>query len=498
MKEEINYPMELVISDTLKKVLENSDSIVAKKLLELKTIENCSNWINYLDVAKDDATKISYLTKSKWVAVHNKPLIKFKDLKIGDVFICLDATKKGFDSFGLSSVYGNTYTIINTLNQKDTFTPTVQGGGEGGVWNFRECDINICQSNTWNKDFRIMTSCGRTIQKLLGPQDGKELAKFCELFQAHHPDFRFVKDYNIDFVKGEDIRYWYNGQNYFEESGSLGNSCMRYEECQKYFDLYVTNDNIQMFIVKDKDNNKLLGRSLVWDNKYFDRVYAITTTLEEKIRVYLKTLGYIDAYDNDDTITIKLKNGTNNLSRFPYCDTFKYISKDSISNSSDDHIYELNNTDGYWSGHEESLICAISGDEIDEDDCVWVENTGNVHSDYAIYSKWNSCYYLEDDVVYCECLDDSIHKNDATKLYNGEYTHDDRAIKMYDGRYADKEDEELTEIVDGEYALKDDCEYSNLNNGYILDSKTHYCDVQKDWVYEHQLITKNEEEVVEG
>jgi len=74
MKEEINYPMELVMSDKLKKVLEDSNSIIAKKILELKTLEGCKEWINYLDVAKDDASKISYLNKSRWASLDSKNL----------------------------------------------------------------------------------------------------------------------------------------------------------------------------------------------------------------------------------------------------------------------------------------------------------------------------------------------------------------------------------------------------------------------------------------
>jgi len=95
-------------------------------------------------------------------------------------------------------------------------------------------------------------------------------------------------------------------------------------------------------------------------------------------------------------------------------------------------------------------------------------------------------------------LDDYIRSGDVTTLYNGEYTHDDRTVELYDGRFADEKDDDLVELENGEHALSGECEYSNLNNGYILSSEACFCDVQKDWVYEHQLMVENEEEEIES
>ena len=35
--------------------------------------------------------------------------------------------------------------------------------------------------------------------------------------------------YEIKLVKGEDIRYWYNSENYYAITNTLGNSCMSHE-----------------------------------------------------------------------------------------------------------------------------------------------------------------------------------------------------------------------------------------------------------------------------
>lgn len=500
MKEEINYPMELIISDKLKKLLEDSNSKVAKQILELKSLENCKEWINYLDVAKDDATKISYLNKSRYAALISKKLIKFEDLKEGDEFICINSEEvHGVETFGLDSQYGQKFVVVSTPEETLAGIVLKAKNVYNGTWNFRKWDIDGAIISMWHKDMRYMASCGKLVQKLLGPQDGKELAKFCELFGAYHPDFRFNVDYDVDFVKGEDIRYWYHEDNYFDNSNSLGNSCMRYNSCQKYFDLYTTNDIVSMFIVKDKSTSKLVGRCLLWDNKYFDRIYANSTTLSEKIKVYLERMSFIDVYDGEMNITLPLVNGTNTITRFPYCDTFKYIGKDFIStNEDEDYEYCLQSTDGYWNDHDEGIVCSISGDALDEDDAIYIEGTGYVHRDYTAYSRWDDEYYLSDDVTYCECLDDYISNGDVTRLYNDEYTHDYRTVELHDGRFADEKDDDLVELENGDYALIEECKYSNLNSSYILSSEACFCDVQKDWVYEYQLIVKNEEEEIES
>jgi hypothetical protein len=501
MKEEINYPMELIMSDKLRKVLEDSNSKVAKQILELKTLENCKEWINYLDVAKDDATKISYLNKSRYATLSSKNIVEFEDLKEGDEFTCIDSNKvHDVEDFGLNSVYGEKFTVASkpTLNFG---TLILQAKNQhNSFWNFRKWDIDICTLSMWDKDMRYMATCGKVVQKLLGPQDGKELAKFCELFGAYHPDFRFNVDYDVEFVKGDWIKHWYYEDNYHNNSGSLGGSCMRYNSCQRYFDLYTTNENVQLFVVKDKESEKLVSRCLIWDGKYFDRIYAIDTKLEEKVKAYLLTIGLTDAYQSEETITIDIENGTNHIDRFPYCDTFKFISEDYITNNEDEyHVYCLNSTDGYWEGYDDDCVtCAISGERINSDDAVWIEGMGDVHRDHVCYSRYDDCYYLSDDVVYCECMDDYIHDSSVTKLYDGEYTHDDRAVLLCDGNYADEDDDDLVELEDGEHALKDDCEYSELNNEHILSSKAHYCDVQEDWVYEHQLKKEDEEELIES
>ena len=49
-----------------------------------------------------------------------------------------------------------------------------------------------------------------------------------------------------------------------------------------------------------------------------------------------------------------------------------------------------------------------------------------------------------------------LHEDDATYCaHRDDYTHNDRAVELYDGEYADNEDSELVELYNGDYALMD-------------------------------------------
>ena len=85
------------------------------------------------------------------------------------------------------------------------------------------------------------------------------------------------KDFKI--VKDEDIRKYYLYESYESDNHTLGGSCMRYEKCQKYLDIYVKNPEVcQLLILKsDDDKDKIKGRALIWKltngEYYMDRIY---------------------------------------------------------------------------------------------------------------------------------------------------------------------------------------------------------------------------------
>jgi hypothetical protein len=113
-------------------------------------------------------------------------------------------------------------------------------------------------------------------------------------------DFKVINNIegNIEFVTGEDIRKWYLEENYQFDKGQLSNSCMRYERCQKYLDIYVENPEVcQLMILKGSNPDKIIGRSLIWklqDGRFYqDRQYTNIESDKSVFANYAKSKGWL-------------------------------------------------------------------------------------------------------------------------------------------------------------------------------------------------------------
>ncbi len=71
-----------------------------------------------------------------------------------------------------------------------------------------------------------------------------------------NPEDRF------ELVCGDDIKKWYSESAYQYDKGQLSNSCMRYDQCQSYFDIYTKNPEVcQLLILHDDNQEKIIGRA---------------------------------------------------------------------------------------------------------------------------------------------------------------------------------------------------------------------------------------------
>lgn len=187
----------------------------------------------------------------------------------------------------------------------------------------------------------------------------KDFEIFANLIKSQ--DISAIGDFKM--VSGEDIRYWYDGNRYARNTGSLYNSCMRYEQCQPYFDIYVHNPEVcRMLVLVNK--GALYGRALVWslgDNKfYMDRIYGNDMVIEG-FKDYAREQGWIHRYYNtynherqlvvdgkvvDKQITLQLQQYRFNS--YPYMDTMKYFDpvKGTISNVHRSNSYVIANGHG--------------------------------------------------------------------------------------------------------------------------------------------------------
>jgi len=223
---------------------------------------------------------------------------------------------------------------------------------------------------------RIKIRIGKLVSKLI-PKYINELNisnSNIENFVNHYKSWFDTSSLEYRIVEGEEIKKWYLDRNYFTPNGytigTLWNSCMRYQERQRFLDLYTLNKNIKMLILTTNVNDeiKLRARAILWDDvsvissqeelpekiKVMDRIYSIFDSDVILLKKWAEQNGYIykweqnaksHAYFNikNNPVRIKCKVNLGNflLKYYPYLDTFPYFDR----NNGDIYNDEYNK---YW------------------------------------------------------------------------------------------------------------------------------------------------------
>ena len=240
----------------------------------------------------------------------------------------------------------------------------------------------------------------------------------------------------IEIVEGEEIRKCYLEDNYEEIKGQLGNSCMRYERCQAYLDIYVKNPEVCKLLILRGDTGKVKGRALLWTlsdgSKYIDRMY----TIDDSDKIIFKEWGLKNGipknYDNtdDEVGEVKLKNL--DFSKYPYMDSFYYLDNQngvlySGDSDEDDHLKLRDTNGGYESTN--GRVRDIEGDWIDEDDARWCDDVDAwVYYENAYWLDYKDIYVSDRcDVKYSEyhqadfLSQDVIHNEETGDYYYPEW-----------------------------------------------------------------------------
>lgn len=218
---------------------------------------------------------------------------------------------------------------------------------------------------TWRQDNRQEGRPAKIIRRFIVAEyadtwlTDKDFEVFANLIKSQ--DISNIGEFAL--VEGEDIRRWYDGHRYARNSGSLYTSCMRYENCQPYFDLYVNNPDVCKMLILHK-HNILYGRALVWTladgSTYMDRIYG-SDMVVEGFKEYARERGwmhrYYNAYHHETMIvrngkveqfimTLNLKNYQYRY--YPYMDTLKFIHpyKGTISNRQTNGTHTIANQHG--------------------------------------------------------------------------------------------------------------------------------------------------------
>lgn len=282
------------------------------------------------------------------------------------------------------------------------------------------------------------------------------IEKFTNAYKASF-DFNFNLEEKMHLVSGEDIRKWYLDSNYSEKRGQLGSSCMRYDKCQKYLDIYVKNPDVCSLLImySNQSKEKISGRALVWktkdDNIIMDRVYTINDYDIEVFRKYASSKGWIDLSKNHKTHGVQLQKIS--YDSYPYMDNFyiyNYIYS-ILTNNSDkwpgEGYYKLQNTDGsftsdegVWSEYHQEYLereyavwCERASDWVSEDDAIWLEykNTFASPAEETVYSEWFDGSYYLDDVVHSEVMNDHIPTDESKLIFVNAYGDEDYIVNDF-------------------------------------------------------------------
>lgn len=290
--------------------------------------------------------------------------------------------------------------------------------------------IQKAGADIWNCSIRVHGKPGSFVGKLFKGIDAKEV----ELFSNLYKNIVTRVSYDMEVISGIDIKKWYNG-NVYDYGGSLGASCMKYDACQDFFNLYINNAEIISMLIMKSPSGSLIGRALLWNIPktdssdailFMDRIY---TTSDEKYAFHFKKWaderGYFYKADQkwNDTLhfeskgekfekklEFQLKNW--DFRKYPYLDTMKFM----------DENGKLFN---YIPNHNRfKTLCAPNGEKLSFDylkmdtltnlfhypgEIVRVPYLGvEVFSGSTCYSEINETYILTDHCIYLDEINQYI------------------------------------------------------------------------------------------
>lgn len=279
---------------------------------------------------------------------------------------------------------------------------------------------------------------------------------------------------NFNIVEGEDIRTFYNENQYDYDSciGSLAGSCMRYSKLSDLFDMYVLNPEVcKMLILKsNKNKNKIIGRALLWKaddgTDLMDRIYGSDITIK-KFEKWASENNYVrkssqgagcyswiypnEVYSKSPDFTITLTNFK--YSKIPYMDTFPYMFYPKLHVK---HVRDRFNLTPERSQYGTSIKGSMTtvedfstGELILKQEANKVEE-GYIRKDRGFYDAYTSEFGLMKDKVRINGYD-VLKKNVATCEYSNQKCHISTLVEM-----------------DGMKIYKNLVVFSEADNKYIL------------------------------
>lgn len=292
----------------------------------------------------------------------------------------------------------------------------------------------------------------------------------------------------VVFVKGHWIAELYLEKNYASVSGTLGNSCMRYERTNNFLDIYVKNPSVCQLAVLFNQEGKVQGRSIIWTvdgQQYYDRIYYTSDLIHDRMKAFFLVKNIptcCPMYSSYSKITIHEDTTNADFDKrvllqhryYPYMDSMKYLDEERSFLTNDeckvDYDYLiLNDTAGSYEQSNRSMTtCECCGNEVEQDDMCHIDirRDDNYGSDFchscAVYSEHHSGYITLADSIYIEGISDHVISEAAVQDYDGNYILLNDAVILVDGSYAHQDDDGLMEYDSGGYFLLDSTNYESV------------------------------------
>jgi hypothetical protein len=349
----------LVYSDRFKRLIDEIDSPVSQAISDLESKDfNITN--NYIDL--QDKEHISFILDRRAKQIEENSH-KFVTYRGGSGFLKhVDSNELIFKELQYEPVGDITYhppngergEVLNKATSIKTGKVYLRVNFPGGisVINQNNVEYDNVRKLAFSKN-RQPIRIGRGIRAILNSAKLKfsdsEIEQFVNKFKSEWDKLNDIFR-SFEIVEGYDIKEWYYSGKYREpNSGQLGNSCMRYDYCQGFFEIYTENpDKCKLLILKDEeDEEKIKGRAIIWyldepNIIFMDRIYTNFDSDIELFRQYAisKDWNYKKYNSSSSDTTVINKSGEKryeqfivnlksendlNYGAYPYMDTLKYF-----------------------------------------------------------------------------------------------------------------------------------------------------------------------------
>jgi hypothetical protein len=299
---------------------------------------------------------------------------------------------------------------------------------------------------------------------------------FTQLDIQHFVDhLKTVKNDGLKEINGKDILWAYHEDNYekndTDDKGDLNKSCMRYDKCQEWLEIYTNNPEVCSLLVLYNPEGLVRGRCLIWTDtdgqRFADRVYCSNDQYIPDFNTYFRE----NSIETSPTGVVQLKKSPNDryeYTYYPFMDTLKYYYTDTgiLSDDiyDDDYSYiELVSTTGdyedstyVWSNYEKEYI------DIESEDVIYLDYIDDyVYYKHTVWEEYMQEEYLKDDCI-LDYASNYIYSKSAISLYTGEFAseYDDNIDVLskvyYNSKSLEIDKDSTIETYDGQIILKDD------------------------------------------